>query len=93
MRWTPEDDAQLLAGMPAGNFRPFLEKKAEEMGRTYTAVRVRLERLRGCRDEGGRADTARIHRQLIDRKCLHCSKPFIADGRFIRICTPCKEGF
>jgi len=29
--------------------------------------------------------------EVVDRECLNCSRKFAADGRFIRICSPCKN--
>jgi|TARA_R110000822_G_scaffold88349_1_gene204761 hypothetical protein len=27
----------------------------------------------------------------VNRECLYCEKPFVADGLFIRLCKRCKE--
>ena len=29
--------------------------------------------------------------EVVDRECLLCERPFVADGRFVRLCNQCKS--
>lgn len=75
--FTSDEDTRLLTLRGAGQQYKAIEAA---MSRTAASLRCRYGILK-------RPDVAVA--DLIPRACLRCRNPFMADGRFNRLCSPC----
>lgn len=90
--WSSADVAAVKALLEQGWSATRIGRR---LGFDFQRVRGLVRRLEGrasVRGGGGKSANSRIKTtERIQRNCLRCRRPFIADAKVLFMCVPCRE--